>query len=1359
MSEERLGEPYSTLDSIFDWLLQESGVDFTCYRVNTMQRRLEKRLKALGFKNEEEYYAHIRSHPEEAGFLFDEFLIGVTSFFRDPPTFAYISRYILPAIFDRNPEEIRLWVPGCSTGPEVYSYGILICEYRDKIGSKIPVRIFATELNPRALDVARKGVYPERTLEGMSAERRRRFFTPYKKGYKVCETLRRIVCFSRHNVLADPPYGHMDLVSCRNLLIYLKPEAQSKVISLFRSAVRDDGYLVLGTSERVEEMNRLFKPVNIKNKIYQAAAHVAGREVHFIPRNEKTILTSDVTRPSEKSEWEGEKDMGVPSEASVSMALLERTADGLVVVDDTYKIAFIRGMFRTHMTLPDGKVSGHIKETVPTKLWRVIRWLTDESRKAEGRAIARKISLGDGLFSLEARTDFMEWEGHSYHALFLRGDDGMQEPVPEVAVALDQNDIITTLEGELDETREQLQATVEILEASNEELRATNEELLASNEEIESTNEELHSLNDELQTANQKLEQAHSDIKNLLVSTIIGMVFLDKNMHIRHFTPGISEHLDLTEDDVGRAVGSFSAAYAEEEWEHVLSTSLRILRSPKRVERIEVKNKKNGRHYLARITPYFGEENAVDGVVISFINITRQKEMEEDLRASQQQYELLFENMSSAFALYEIICDKDDKPLDFRFLDMNPACEELLGPRKRYIGMRVKEVLPQTEDDLVRAYGEVALTGKPTQFEWYSKDLDAHYHIHAYCPGPDQFATVFMDITGRVKAEKELRDAKANTDLAFDIARVAVWVWDLDEHTVHPASQWFDLVGCDRKAFEGTEQYIRAHIHPDDRKKAMKLLQNHLKGRTKEFKAEFRFFNEKRNEYMWISEIGRVMDRDEDGTPLRMVGLDQDSTGRKVLENRLREQERTFRAIFENSPAGIFHATLDGQVLEINPTFAHIFGYASPKDMRESFAEKGEELFFHSPEEHVLLNRVKRGKRIKNTLITKINKAGNPVTCRISINRLEKNQDGQEYLEGNLVDVTEQAMQEEKLRYMASHDVLTEVFNRNQFEEYLTQVDEKHWPLGMAVFDVDGLKIINDAFGHQMGDRLLTAFSTRLKEKFPKPCLIFRIGGDEFTVMIPRADKEKAREAIELLTEETNNMEDFPFTGSVSWGLAVNQKGETTLPETFKQAEDLMYKRKLTETKSTRSDMLNSLVSTLQQKTHETRLHSERMENLAVEIGSKMRLTMHEVENLRLLARLHDIGKIAIPDEILKKPGPLSAQEWIEMKRHCEIGYRIAINIREVADVAEGILCHHEWWDGGGYPAGRIGDRIPVISRIISVVDAYDAMTHDRVYREAVSSEEAIAEIVRMRGTQFDPEVVDKLIEVMAEKDKGKPED
>ena len=1349
-----------TLDGLFDWLLAETGVDFSCYRINTMQRRLEKRCKALGLGTEQDYFAHIQSHPEEAGALFEEFLIGVTSFFRDPATFSYIEEHVLPVLFEKKTEEIRLWVPGCSTGPEVYSYGILLCEYREKIGSDTPVRIFATELNPRALATARKGVYSERTLVGLSDTRRSRFFTHCKNGYKVTEELRRMVCFSRHNLLSDPPYGRMNLVSCRNLLIYLKTEIQSQVVSLFRSALIDDGYLVLGTSERVEEMNRLFKPLDIKNKIYQAAAHVgSAREWRLSNRSEKTNSTNEIRIVSEKAEWEGAKDMGVPSETSISLALLDRTAEGLVIIDDTFRIAFIRGGFRAHMTLPEGKVSGHIKETVSPELWRVIRWLIEESRKSGKRTVAKRVTLQGALYNLEAETDFMEWEGQNYHALFLKKNESTQEPIQEIAVALDQNEMITTLEGELDETREQLQTTVEILESANEELRATNEELLASNEEIESTNEELHSLNEELQSTNQQLEEAHSDIKNLLVSTIIGMVVLDRNMNIRHFTPGIAEHLDLTEDDIGRAVGSFSAAYVEEEWEKVLATSLRVLRAPTRVERIEVKNKRNGRYYLARITPYYNADDVVGGVVISFINITRQKEMEEALRVSQQQYALLFENMSSAFSLHEIICDKAGNPVDYRFLDMNPACEGMIGPRDQYIGKRAKRVLPQLDEDLIRTYGEVALTGKPAQLEYYSKDLDRHYHIHVYSPAPGQFATIFLDITDRVHSEQQARAVKANTDLAFDIARVAVWDIDLEANIYHPSGKWFSLVGCDRDKFDGTDKYYRSHIHSDDRRRTMKILQNHLKGRTKEFRAEFRFMNEKRGEYMWISEIGRVLDRDENGAPLRMVGLDQDITGRKALENRLREQEQTYRAIFENSPAGIFHATSEGEVLEINTTFANMFGYTSPKEMRNAFAKKEEALFFHSVSEKKLLARAKKGKRIKNALIIRKNKTGEPVICRVSINKLERKHEGQECLEGNLVDVTEQAIQEEKLRYMASHDVLTEVFNRNQFEEYLTQVDEKHWPLGMVVFDVDGLKIINDAFGHQMGDRLLTAFSTRLKTYFPKPCLIFRIGGDEFTVMIPKADKEKAKEAIETLTQEINDLEDFPFTGSVSWGLSVNENGETSLPETFKQAEDLMYKRKLTETKSTRSDMLNSLVGTLQQKTHETRLHSERMENLAVEIGTRMGLSMHEIENLRLLARLHDIGKIAIPDDILKKPGPLTPQEWVNMKRHSEIGYRIAINIREVADVAEGILCHHEWWDGSGYPAGRKEDRIPVISRIISVVDAYDAMTNDRVYRAAVSHEEAMAEIERMRGVQFDPEAVDTLIGFMEEKDEVQEEE
>lgn len=355
---------------------------------------------------------------------------------------------------------------------------------------------------------------------------------------------------------------------------------------------------------------------------------------------------------------------------------------------------------------------------------------------------------------------------------------------------------------------------------------------------------------------------------------------------------------------------------------------------------------------------------------------------------------------------------------------------------------------------------------------------------------------------------------------------------------------------------------------------------------------------------------------------------------------------------------------------------------------------------------------------------------------------------------GMAIDITDAKKREQQIKYMAEHDALTGLYNRNYFEDSLVKIDTKlNYPIGIMIIDVDGLKLINDAFGHHMGDNLIESTGKILANTFSKKVsIVSRIGGDEFSVLISKTTMEE----LEFYSKTINNLlldeKVVSITPSVSIGYAIKEKPYTNINNIYKVAEDMMYKSKLLKSTSTRSTIIKSLQKALGEKTHETEEHCSRIKHVAVAIAKKMAFSDSLIDDVILLSNLHDIGKIAIPDNILNKPDKLNEDEWKIMKTHCEIGYRIASSTKDIYSIAEGILSHHERWDGKGYPRGLKGLEIPLISRLISVVDAFDAMTNNRVYRKALSEDEAFKEIINNSGTQFDPKIVEIFKEIQINK-------
>jgi len=350
-------------------------------------------------------------------------------------------------------------------------------------------------------------------------------------------------------------------------------------------------------------------------------------------------------------------------------------------------------------------------------------------------------------------------------------------------------------------------------------------------------------------------------------------------------------------------------------------------------------------------------------------------------------------------------------------------------------------------------------------------------------------------------------------------------------------------------------------------------------------------------------------------------------------------------------------------------------------------------------------------------------------------------------------DITERKEYEEKIRYMSFRDYLTGFYNRAFFEEELARLNvERNLPLSIVMADVNGLKMVNDTYGHEKGDELLKKVAEILKQSFRKSDIISRWGGDEFITLLPLTERRIAEEIagrIEKTCSE-NHTEEIPL--SISLGISTKVKEGESIEEILKAAEDRMYSNKMSDEKRTHRPIISSIEKSLDEKKYETEEHVKRMEGLALLLGKNLKLSRIELNELAMLSALHDIGKIAVADSIILKPGKLTPEEWEMVKKHPEVGYRIAKSSVDLVVIADGILYHHENWDGSGYPEGIKGTEIPLLSRIISIVDSFDAMTSDRPYRRAFTREQAIKEIKKDAGIKYDPELVEAFLKIVNDK-------
>ena len=467
----------------------------------------------------------------------------------------------------------------------------------------------------------------------------------------------------------------------------------------------------------------------------------------------------------------------------------------------------------------------------------------------------------------------------------------------------------------------------------------------------------------------------------------------------------------------------------------------------------------------------------------------------------------------------------------------------------------------------------------------------------------------------------------------------------------------------------------------------------------------------------------------------------------KKIEDERRQAELTLRT-FEEKAAKAFENCADlivisslakGRFVEANAAFFNLTGYAREeiigRTTRDIWAIKG------ADQRRTLVRALLNKGSVRGMEFSLRLKSGEIRVGLCSAETMELH--GEKHIVWVWHDITERKQAEEHLAYLSAHDVLTGLYNRRTFEQTLEQLASTGQRAAIIVCDVDGLKLINDTLGHAAGDELLKAAANLLGRVVGSQGLVARTGGDEFAIVLPDCLREQAETVCQALRVEAvhYNMHDHSLYLSLSVGMAVPDAERTTLFELFKEADNNMYREKLHRGQSARSAMVQTVMKLLEARDFITEGHAERLQAMVAKLGKAINLTEHRLADLRLLAQFHDIGKVGIPDRILFKPGPLTAEEKTEMERHSEIGHRIAQSSHDLAHIADWILKHHEWWDGSGYPLGLKGEDIPLECRVLAIADAYDAMTSDRPYRSAMPRNQALAELKRCAGTQFDPEL------------------
>jgi len=783
--------PLVGVPAVIDKLREVYGLDFNYYKAATISRRIDRRVVFRHSNSVQDYCTRVLNEPEELDSLYRDLLIGVTRFFRDTEAFAILEKLVIPEIVDQCPpgEEVRVWVPGCATGEEAYSIAILFIEAFERRHRDPNIKIFASDMHRDSLQVAADGFYDDTSLAEFSEERKEKFFEREPGGYRVIAHLRRHIVFSHHNVIRDPPFTRIDLVSCRNLLIYLQPAAQVKALASFHFALEVGGILFLGPSEGVSELQNEFEAVDRQWKIFRKLRDVR------LPMDMRVDLMPLSSRQTLRASTPGEVRM-----ARVYDAILKRYVPTAVLTDARRDVVHLFGDAERFLRLPAGRMSADLVGMMRGDLRVAVSSAIQNALKKRERVAFRGVRLveDEREISLDIVADpITDPATNNSFVLVLFEEQRSeatqplaQDPIAELTIADEARTRIQQLEAELQHTKDSLHTTVEELETSNEELQASNEELLAANEELQSTNEELHSVNEELYSVNAEHEQkikelnrVSSDLKNLIPATEIGTIFLDRERRIRFFTPAAARLFNLMMQDIDRDIRHITSRVKDDDvFDDIERVTNSLKPSEKRVHTTD------GGIYLRRVMPYFDVNKAPSGVVLTFVDITALSRAEDQMATLNTELEKRVAELATVNE--ELLAQRDALDKSERFTrtvtdnlpgmvgywgkDLhcqfaNPSYVEWFGVEpSQVVGRHIKDLLGPELYAKNLPYIEGALSGKAQLFERSIRKPTgvmghtlAHYIPHVVNGEVIGFVVLVNDITDRKEIEQEVRELNA----------------------------------------------------------------------------------------------------------------------------------------------------------------------------------------------------------------------------------------------------------------------------------------------------------------------------------------------------------------------------------------------------------------------------------------------------------------------------------------------------------------------------------------------------------------------------------------------------------------------
>ena len=760
------GGPPESLRDVLTVLHVRTGHDFSNYKDATVRRRVERRMHLRGVPGLDVYAQLVRHEPDEAVSLMKELLISVTDFFRDESAWAVLAQRIVPRLFQGRTaqDQVRVWVPGCATGEEAYSMAILLAEYAAGVVDPPSVQIFASDLDEAAVATARDGVYTEAALIDVSEARRQRFFEPEAGGYRVGRELRELVLFAHHNMIKDPPFSRLDLISCRNLLIYLNRAIQDRVVETFHFALRPGGYLFLGASESPESTDDLFLRIEPTARIYESRT-VTSRPP--LPLNQPPALPPPGPRAGEPRPAER------VSPAELHQRLLEQYAPPSVIVTAEHNLVHLSERAGRYMRVAGGEPSRDLLALIRPELRPALRAALRQAVTRRTTVTVRGVSVpvdgADRLIDMSVRPVLRNGgPGHGYFLITF--DDGAAEaghaarpvalmnPAP---VTPELDDELVRLRAELRTTVQQYETQVEEAQAANEELQAMNEELRSAAEELETSQEELQSLNEELTTVNQELKikieelgLANNHLQNLINATDIGTIFLDQGMRVRFSTPPVREIFNLLESDTGRPLSDITNKLVYDGIHQDARTVLDRLVTVEREIQAE-----NGRWHLMRMLPYRTSDNRIDGAVITFLDITERRLSEIRVRQSEERLRMLIDGALD----YAIFTMTEEGVVD----SWNPGAERMFGySPDEIIGSSVAVLF--TPEDRAAGIPHRELTDARRS----GRAVDERYHLRRdgsrfFCSGVTRplraprlgFAKIARDLTVHREAADALQQA------------------------------------------------------------------------------------------------------------------------------------------------------------------------------------------------------------------------------------------------------------------------------------------------------------------------------------------------------------------------------------------------------------------------------------------------------------------------------------------------------------------------------------------------------------------------------------------------------------------------